>query len=121
MNRRKLGGEMEKLAAETLRKAGYRILQSNYRCPAGEIDLIARHGKYLVFVEVKYRSTGESGLPEEAVDVRKQRVISRAALYYLAEHGMGEDTPCRFDVAAISLQGVQVYENAFDFQNPFCR
>ena len=63
MNKRKLGGEMEKLAAETLRKAGYRILQSNYRCPAGEIDLIARHGKYLVFVEVKYRSTGESGQP----------------------------------------------------------
>ena len=55
------------------------------------------------------------------MDVRKQRVISRAALYYLAEHGMGEDTPCRFDVAAISLQGVQVYENAFDFQNPFGR
>lgn len=116
MNRRKLGKEMEEMAAAKLEAAGYRILDTNYRCPPGEIDLVARHGKYLVFVEVKYRRSRESGLPEEAVDIRKQRVISRAALYYLAEHGLGEDTPCRFDVAAVLGDHIQIYENAFAFQ-----
>lgn len=116
MNRRKLGKEMEDLAARKLKEAGYRILEANYRCPAGEIDLIARQGRYLVFVEVKYRRSGESGMPDEAVDFRKQRTISRAALYYLAEHGLGEDTPCRFDVAAVSGEEIRIYDNAFAFQ-----
>lgn len=116
MNRRKLGKEMENLAAQKLEAMGYRILEANYRCPAGEIDLVARHGSYLVFVEVKYRRGEVSGSPEEAVDQRKQRVISRVALYYLTGHGLGEDTPCRFDVAAVSRQGIRIYENAFAFQ-----
>lgn len=116
MNRRKLGKEMEDLTAKKLEELGYQILEANYRCPVGEIDLVARHREYLVFVEVKYRSGLESGFPEEAVDARKQRVISRAALYYLTERGFGEDTPCRFDVAAVSRQGVRIYENAFAYQ-----
>lgn len=116
MNRRKLGKEMEDLTARKLAEMGYQILEANYRCPLGEIDLVARHRGYLVFVEVKYRSGRESGFPEEAVDDRKQRVISRAALYYLTSHGLGEDTPCRFDVAAVSRQGVRIYENAFAFR-----
>ena len=88
-------------AACFLKTQGYQILERNYRCKKGEIDLIAREGQYLVFVEVKYRSTNESGLPEEAVDLRKQRQISRVAAWYLTEKGLDIYTPCRFDVVAI--------------------
>ena len=71
MNKRKTGQEQEVKAACFLKTQRYQILERNYRCKKGEIDLIAREGQYLVFVEVKYRSTNESGLPEEAVDLRK--------------------------------------------------
>lgn len=71
MNKRKTGQEQEAKAACFLKTQGYQILEQNYRCKRGEIDLVAREGQYLVFVEVKYRSTNESGLPEEAVDLRK--------------------------------------------------
>ena len=73
----------ETQAAVFLEKQGYQILERNFRCPAGEIDLIAKEGGYLCFVEVKYRSERETGTPEEAVDAKKQKRISRAALYYL--------------------------------------
>ena len=87
MNKRKTGQEQEAKAACFLKTQGYQILERNYRCKKGEIDLIAWEGQYLVFVEVKYRSTNESGLPEEAVDLRKQRQISRVAAWYLTEKG----------------------------------
>ena len=87
MNKRKTGQEQEAKAACFLKTQGYQILEQNYRCKRGEIDLVAREGQYLVFVEVKYRSTNESGLPEEAVDLRKQRQISRVAAWYLTEKG----------------------------------
>ncbi len=116
MNKRKLGEEMEALAAGKLQEAGYEILEKNYRCRQGEIDLVAKHRGYLVFVEVKYRKNGESGMPEEAVNVRKQRAISRAALMYLAGHGLGTDTPCRFDVVAVEAGEIRIYENAFAYQ-----
>ena len=72
MNKRKTGQEQEAKAACFLKTQGYQILERNYRCKKGEIDLIAREGQYLVFVEVKYRSTNESGLPEEAVDLHSE-------------------------------------------------
>ena len=104
------------MAAGKLQEAGYEILEKNYRCRQGEIDLVAKHRGYLVFVEVKYRKTGGSGAPEEAVDGRKQRAVSRAALMYLASHGLGTDTPCRFDVVAVEDREVRIYENAFSYQ-----
>ena len=72
-------------AAAYLKKKGYQILEANFRCRFGEIDLIARDGGYLVFIEVKYRSspTGDS---LEAVNRRKQRKIIRVAEYYLCMH-----------------------------------
>ena len=111
-----LGPWGEARAADYLRKKGYEIVGANYRCRFGEIDLIAQKGRYLVFVEVKYRKNGESGMPEEAVNVRKQRAISRAALMYLAGHGLGTDTPCRFDVVAVEAGEIRIYENAFAYQ-----
>ena len=106
----------ETQAAVFLEKQGYQILERNFRCPAGEIDLIAKEGEYLCFVEVKYRSERETGTPEEAVDARKQKRISRAALYYLMKKGLGDTTPSRFDVVGIRPDRIRVTKNAFSFK-----
>lgn len=92
---------------------GYVILEKNYRCRTGEIDLIAKEGGYLVFIEVKFRSSAKSGDPAEAVDVKKIRRITGAARYYLLTHGYGEATPCRFDVVAILCGEVRLIKDAF--------
>lgn len=116
MNKRAVGTAYEKTAGEYLKKQGYQILEYNFRCRSGEIDIIARDGEYLVFVEVKYRRNAGSGNPLEAVDVRKQRTISRTALYYCMKHGYGETTPCRFDVAAVLGGEICLIKNAFEYQ-----
>ena len=82
-NRRQIGTEEEALAAEFLEGRGYRIVERNFRCRLGEIDLIARDGSVLVFIEVKYRnvrgSGGGSGLPEAAEDLQDGRLLPDAA------------------------------------------
>ena len=90
----------EALAALFLRLKGYRVEARNWRCPLGEIDIVAREGKTLVFVEVKARTGTSAGPPEEAVDARKQRRLIQLAQAYLAKRG--EEAACRFDVIAIS-------------------
>lgn len=113
MNKRSLGSEKENMAAEFLEKQGYRILEKNFRCRQGEIDIIANEGRYLVFVEVKYRADSRSGEPEEAVDAGKQYTIRRVALYYLYRNQLSETTPCRFDVVGIKGEKIRVTRNAF--------
>lgn len=115
MNKRAVGTAYERQAGNYLEEQGYRILEYNFRCRSGEIDIIARDGEYLVFVEVKYRRSVKSGSPLEAVDYKKQRIISRAASYYCLTHGYGETTPCRFDVAAILGEEISVIKNAFEY------
>ena len=92
-----IGKAAERGAALYLRQLNYRILESNYRCRYGEIDLIAMDGETLVFVEVRARTSSRFGSPEESVDLRKQRQISKAALDYLAGKKVG-DVASRFDV-----------------------
>lgn len=117
MNNRGTGTKYEMLAAEYLRDRGYGILEQNFRCRYGEIDIIAERNGVLVFLEVKYRGSACCGTPLEAVDARKQRRISRAAMYYYAGHGYGEERPCRFDAIGIDGSGTVVHvENAFEFQ-----
>lgn len=116
MNKRKIGQEQEAKAACFLEIQGYEILEKNYRCKCGEIDLIGKENDYLVFVEVKYRETIKSGMPEEAVDKRKQRQISRVAAWYLTEKGYDVYTPCRFDVVAITGEKIELYRDAFFYQ-----
>lgn len=115
MNKRQTGSAYEAIAADYLRAKGYEILKQNYRCKSGEIDLIARDGRYLVFVEVKYRATGESGSASAAVNYKKQRIISRVAAFYLLQNRLSEETPCRFDVVAIDGERVTLYKDAFDY------
>lgn len=112
MNRRKTGAYYEKQAGACLERMGYQILDYNYSCRYGEIDIIAKDGRYLVFCEVKYRSDGRKGSPLEAVDAAKQAVIFRCAMHYLKERGIG-DVPCRFDVVGIEGEKLTHIPNAF--------
>ena len=94
---RLLGDRGEREAARFLRKKGLRILIRGYRTAQGEVDLIARDGPLVVFVEVKAR---RQGAPAEAVTPEKQRRLTLAALHFLKRHGLLEH-PCRFDVIGI--------------------
>lgn len=115
-NRRKIGATYEEQAATYLEAHGYRILERNFRCRIGEIDLIAREGKTLVFLEVKYRRNGSCGSPAEAVTHEKQRRICRVADYYRMLHRIPEQQNCRFDVVAIQGRTIEVIRNAFFYQ-----
>lgn len=113
MNRRETGSSYERAAAIYLQKLGYQILEMNYKNPMGEIDIVARQEHYLVFIEVKYRKDAGSGWAAEAVDKRKQQRLRKAAGGYLLEKRFSEDTPCRFDVAAIDGSRVTLIKDAF--------
>ncbi len=113
MNKRECGNKYEAVAANTLTASGYTVLQRNYRCRIGEIDIIAQDRDVLVFVEVKYRLTDASGYPEESVSYTKQRKISATADYYCMKHGITDEINRRFDVIAIDSAGIRHYENAF--------
>ena len=115
-NKRRVGAEKETLAVEYLEKKGYFIIEKNYRVRQGEIDLIARDGTCIVFVEVKYRADDRSGDALEAVTRAKIRQISKMALFYLNQEKISIDnTPIRFDVIGINGDTVTHIENAFDF------
>lgn len=116
MNRRTVGTAYEQAALFYLEQRGYEILETNYRCRFGEIDVIARHKGYLVFLEVKYRSHGTKGRALEAVTRKKQAVITKVAAWYLMERRLGDQVPCRFDVVGIDAEEVTVLENAFSCQ-----
>ncbi len=113
MNNRKKGTEKEEAAEEFLKQSGMRILEKNFRCRQGEIDIIGFHDGYLVFVEVKYRKNESRGFPEEAVHREKQRKISHVARVYLYQHKIGTEQPVRFDVVAICGEQIKWYQNAF--------
>ncbi len=116
-SRQLLGKSGEETVAKYLRKNGYKILIKNYRCKLGEIDIIAQDGSDLVFIEVKTRSGLHYGSPAAAVNLRKQRQISRAAQCYLAEQRLF-DTPARFDVISLLYSNndhqIEHINNAFD-------
>ncbi len=98
-----LGARGEEIAVVFLRKQRYRILERNFTTPLGEIDIIARKGRTLAFVEVKTRSSLAFGSPAEAVGMRKQQQIIKAAKWYLAS-GQGNRLQPRFDVISVLLQ-----------------
>ena len=120
-NKREIGSFYETQVAAVLEAQGYEILEQNFRCRFGEVDLIARHQGYLVFVEVKYRSNVLYGSPAEAVGHKKQQRISNCASFYLYSRHYPLHTPCRFDVAAVGADGIHVYENAFPYEGQFLR
>ena len=114
MNNRTVGTYQELEAAEFLRKQGYILLEKNFRCRIGEIDLIAKDGAYLCFIEVKYRSTTTKGFPAEAITPTKIRRITRTAQFFMLQHQIPQDTPCRFDAVVILGDEISLIKNAFD-------
>lgn len=112
-----LGQEGEQIAERYLRKKGYRLVERNYRCPVGELDLIVLDRHVIVFVEVKSRSDDRFGLPLESVHLRKQRKMIKTALFFLNEHRL-HHREARFDVIGISFTGrepvVEHVQNAFE-------
>ena len=106
----------EQLACDELERRGYLVLDRRYRTRAGELDIVARHGQYVVFIEVKARSDRSFGDPEEAVTALKQQKMVWMATDYLARKNL-KDVACRFDVVAVNAQSdpptVMVLEDAF--------
>lgn len=99
--RQRLGTFGEEVAIRRLRELGYRVLQRNYRCAVGEIDVVAMDGDTLAFVEVRTRRGNRMGTPEESVGPRKQRKMIETAQTYVAEHGYTGQW--RLDVVAVAL------------------
>ncbi len=117
MKRRDTGILGEKLARDFLKKRGYHILDTNYRCPEGEIDIIAKHKDSLVFIEVRTKKSLEFGSPEESITLTKKERLRATAAHYQQTHN---DLPLlwRIDVVAVELDQrgklsrIELIENA---------
>ncbi len=115
--RLELGKFGEDLAYQRIKRLGYKKIIRNYRCPLGEVDLIAYDGGTLVFIEIKTRKGRSIGYAKEAVNARKRLQLSKVALFYMKGNDCIE-AKARFDVVAVSLNGdktqIEVVKNAFD-------
>jgi putative endonuclease len=112
-----LGKEGERIAEQYLKKKGYKLIERNYRCHGGELDLIVLDRRVVVFVEVKTRTGQGFGSPFEAVEYHKQKRMIRAAQFFLNEKNLHQ-RDARFDVVGVSWSGrepvVEHIENAFE-------
>ena len=121
MNKHKFGMQGEDIACKFIESHGGRIIERNFRFKGGEIDVIYKDGDYIVFGEIKYRSSSTFGMAEEAVGYRKQRTISRGCDFYLVKNHLDEFTKVRFDVIALNIDEgqntvkVHYVKNAFDY------
>jgi len=117
MNRQELGRLGEKLAQKFLKKKGYRIKETNFRCRAGEIDIVAQQKDYLIFVEVRSKSNLDFGSPEESITQSKKQKLTASALTYISTH-QGLPSSWRIDVVAIEIdqkgktRRIELIENA---------
>lgn len=119
MNRQEIGKLGEKLAQKFLKKRGYHILETGFRCREGEIDIVARQKDYLIFVEVRTKSNLDFGTPEESITRRKKEKLITSALTYIETH---QNLPpsWRIDVVAIEIdpkgntQRIELIENAVE-------
>jgi len=114
--KRRLGAEAEHHACQFLQDQGLRLLEKNYYCAAGEIDLVMEHGKTIVFVEVRMRNNPRFGSAAESVDWRKQKKLQATAQHYLQHYPKQAKQPARFDVIAMnqtSQTPIQWIKDAF--------
>lgn len=119
MKRRDTGILGEKLAGEFLEKRNYRILETNYRCPEGEIDIIALHGDTLVFIEVRTRKSPDFGSPEESITpLKKSRLITVAAQYCQTHDNLPASQ--RIDFVAVRLKKNGQLANIKHIENAVC-
>ena len=119
MQKKELGQKGEEFALRFLKKRGYQIIQKNYVCKMGEMDIIAKEKDTLVFIEVKTRTSTTFGPPQLAVNPKKQSQMSKVALNFLKEKKL-EDVKARFDVVAILLgprgEEIELIKDAFDLK-----
>lgn len=116
MNKRSVGGKYESICAQYLKENGVTVLEQNFYCRFGEIDLIGKDGEgVLLFVEIKYRANSDMGHPAQAVDRRKIRKICKSADYYRMKEKIDLDTPCRFDVISVLGDEISWIQNAFEY------
>ena len=115
--RLELGRFGEELALKKIKRLGYKKIIRNYRCPLGEVDLIASDGDTLVFIEIKTRRGKSIYYAKEAVDAKKKRQLSKVALAYMKSNNCCE-VEARFDVVAVNVDGrrtqIEVIQNAFE-------
>ncbi len=115
--KKELGKKGEDLAVRFLKKRGYQIIQRNYTCKMGEMDVIAKEKDTLVFIEVKTRTSTTFGPPQLSVHFSKQNQLSKVALHFLKEKNLS-DIRARFDVVAILLgpkgEEIELIRDAFD-------
>ena len=109
--RKKLGDLGERLALARLETLGYRIVETNWRCEIGELDIVAWHGQCLIFIEVRTRRGGRAGSPEDSITLTKQNRLIHLSEVYLQTHpalsdSHGEWPPCRIDLAAVEFDDV---------------
>ena len=109
-----IGDKAEDVARNYLQQHGIKILESNFRCKAGEIDIIAVEAETLLFIEVKYRKNNTFGTPQEMVTTAKQRKIVTTAALYLQKHAKLANKACRFDVISIQQNEINWIKAAFD-------
>jgi putative endonuclease len=111
---KELGGQAESQAAAYLRQQGLKLIASNYHCRFGEIDLIMRDGKTLVFVEVRLRSNDSFGGAASSITGAKRQRLVQTAQHYLQQHG---EAACRFDAVlmrSLDMRDIEWIQNAFE-------
>ena len=115
-NRQQMGKIGEEIAVDFLKKSGYKIVERNFRCNLGEIDIIAFDKNTLAFIEVRTKKTSSFCTPQETVNFSKQKKLHKLSLYYLMKKQI-KNTDCRFDVVAVDLSrgknGIEIFKNAF--------
>lgn len=120
-DRQRLGQKSESIATQYLKRCNYRIVEQNYRTKLGEIDIIARDGDTIVFVEVRARNSVHFGHPKESITFRKMKTISKTALLYLKQNSMLTNR-ARFDVLTVTGRGkerkIELFKNAFPMVYP---
>lgn len=114
INKRKIGSEQEQAALQFLVEQGMKIKEVNYYTPIGEIDIIGQIDDYLVFIEVKFRSSIKVGFAEEAITKQKQRRICKVADWYKMKGEIYDDVPIRYDVICLYPKEIRWYKNAFE-------
>lgn len=119
-----LGAFGEDMACSYLEQRGYKLLERNFSCKAGELDIIAMEGDTIAFVEVKCRTGVDFGNPSEAVSFYKQSRMVKAALFFMSKHKLF-DYMCRFDVIEVLTEGtkentrINLIKNAFEYSGKY--
>lgn len=119
-DKRSIGSYYERMANEYLRNKGYKIVKCNYYTRFGEVDIIAMDNQTYVFVEVKYRSAADKGLPYEAVTVKKQSHLMKSAVVFCKKHRLFNHS-LRFDIIDILNEEITHYTNAFEMDPRYCQ